>query len=302
MDTDETQGVKASSPEMELLKAELLATVGHELRSPLASIKGYAGTLLRHERRISREERHEFLLAINEASDRLALLIDRLLELSQLETGTIVIERAFVDLVDLAREAMLAAEQYLKTSRQAATKAGAGKQLTFVLRASDDPGMPTRIQADRYRLRQVLDHLLENAVHISPPEGTIEVAIRSLAAHLSGEERHRAGDGGSAERYTTFSSKHRNRQMVEVSVRDDGEGIPFEHLERVFNRFHRVDTRLTREVNGMGLGLTICKHIVELHEGEIWAESAPGEGSTFRVWLPIDSGDMPLSHSISEAT
>src|SRR5947207_12803368 len=77
---------------MELLKAELLATVSHELRSPLASIKGYAATLLRHERRISREERHEFLVAIAAASDRLERSIDRLLEMSQLETGTLSIE------------------------------------------------------------------------------------------------------------------------------------------------------------------------------------------------------------------
>src|SRR5437588_10523113 len=86
---------------MELLKAELLATVSHELRSPLASIKGYAATLLRHEHRIAREERHEFLVAINEASDRLATLIDRLLEMSQLDTDTITIERSPVDLVRL---------------------------------------------------------------------------------------------------------------------------------------------------------------------------------------------------------
>src|SRR5437660_6551809 len=86
---------------MELLKAELLATVSHELRSPLASIKGYAATLLRHEHRIARDERHEFLVAINEASDRLATLIDRLLEMSQLDTDTITIERAPVNLVHL---------------------------------------------------------------------------------------------------------------------------------------------------------------------------------------------------------
>src|SRR5262249_31704194 len=97
--------------EMELLKAELLATVSHELRSPLASIKGYAATLLRHERRISREERHEFLVAINDASSRLEVVVNRLLEMSQLETGTISIERTTVDLVHLVREAITAVEQ-----------------------------------------------------------------------------------------------------------------------------------------------------------------------------------------------
>src|SRR5438876_7273547 len=103
------------SPEaMELLKAELLATLSHELRSPLASIKGYAATLLRHEQRISREERREFLLAINDASDRLAVVIDRLLEMSQLETGTITIDRAPVNPVHLVREALIAIGQRVK--------------------------------------------------------------------------------------------------------------------------------------------------------------------------------------------
>ncbi|HET8851784.1 MAG TPA: histidine kinase dimerization/phospho-acceptor domain-containing protein, partial [Ktedonobacteraceae bacterium] len=97
--------------EMELLKAELLATVSHELRSPLASIKGYAATLLRHERRILREERHEFLLAITQASDRLESVIDRLLEISRLETGSITIERSSVDLAYLVREAIIAVER-----------------------------------------------------------------------------------------------------------------------------------------------------------------------------------------------
>ena len=104
MDRQDEQ-VNRSLQEMELLKAELLATVSHELRSPLASIKGYAATLLRHERRISREERHEFLVAIAAASDRLERSIDRLLEMSQLETGTLSIECSPVDVVRLAHEA-----------------------------------------------------------------------------------------------------------------------------------------------------------------------------------------------------
>ena len=83
--------------------------------------------------------------------------------------------------------------------------------------------------------------------------------------------------------------------MVEICVCDHGLGIPDEHLDRIFDRFHRVDTRLTREVNGLGLGLTICKHIVELHDGLIWAESCPAGGSAFHVRLPVDGEEKSLT-------
>jgi signal transduction histidine kinase len=75
---------------------------------------------------------------------------------------------------------------------------------------------------------------------------------------------------------------------MEIVIRDRGVGIPAGQLRAIFDRFHRVDTRLTREVNGLGLGLAICKHIIELHNGMIWAESEFGNGSTFHVWLPLE--------------
>src|SRR5207248_11431514 len=85
---------------------ELLFTMSHELRSPLASIKAYATTLLRRDQRLSRAQRQEFLLAIDEASDRLAVVIEHLLEMAQLETGTLLLERSAVNLVPLVREAI----------------------------------------------------------------------------------------------------------------------------------------------------------------------------------------------------
>ena len=78
------------------------------------------------------------------------------------------------------------------------------------------------------------------------------------------------------------------RRLLEICVADTGMGIPPEQLSRIFERFHRIDNRLTREVSGLGLGLAICKRIVELHDGAIWAESESGKGSKFYVWLPID--------------
>jgi signal transduction histidine kinase len=313
--------------EMELLKAELLATVSHELRSPLASIKGYAATLLRHEQRISREERREFLLAINEASDRLGVVIDRLLEMSQLETGTITITRAPVNPVHLVREALTAIGQRAKEQGMV-TRPGdregprsgdregrpyisvsqrlhgmeedvlditaPSQRIALFLRLEDQLGMPTDdepvIQADRFRLREVLDNLLENALNYSPEGGKIEVIIRPIRTNgkVSRSQHPPVEDHQKRNSPDDALTKPESRQMLEICVRDNGIGIPREHIERIFDHFHRVDTRLTREVNGLGLGLAICKRIVELHDGVIWAESEVGKGSTFHMWLPMD--------------
>jgi signal transduction histidine kinase len=139
------------------------------------------------------------------------------------------------------------------------------------------------ILADQRRMREVIDDLLENAVKFSPGGGVIKVIIRPVV-HVNESQFERAEDGQQPDQIT--------RNMLEILVCDNGLGIPAEHLERIFDRFHRVDTRLTREVSGLGLGLTICKQIVEMHDGLIWAENRPnGTGSVFHVRLPID--DVP---------
>lgn len=275
-----------SPDDTEQFNPELLATVSHELRSPLTAIKGYAATLLRHDHRISREERHNFLQAIEEASNRLELIVDRLLEMSQLESGTITIQPSTVDVVPLAHEALMRAEQ-----RVAEQSPG---RFAFHLRLKDTSGGPVRdeplILADPRRLREVLDNLLENAMMYSPKGGVIDVIIHPVQQPspqnpVRVEERARDG--------VVRSSTQTPRQMLEICVCDHGQGIPPEHLDRIFERFHRVDTRLTREVNGLGLGLTISKHIIELHNGIIWAESCPAGGSAFHVCLPVND-DEPL--------
>ncbi len=107
------------------------------------------------------------------------------------------------------------------------------------------------VKADREKLTQVIINLLNNAVKFTPRGG--EISIK--ASELNGQ--------------------------VEVRVSDTGIGIPPEDLNRVFDRFYQVDSTLTREAGGTGLGLAICKGIIEAHNGEIWAESEPGKGSTF---------------------
>lgn len=275
--------------EMEVLKAELLATVSHELRSPLASIRGYAATLLRLERRISREERREFLLAIKESSDRLAGVIDALLEISQLQTGTIELEWMPIDIAHLIREAVRAAEP-----RRESSSILGGPVLpsplahpTFIVHLQDRHGDPLQdellIEADHNRLREVLDHLLKNAVIHAREDGVIDVLLRPV----SSPEDLSTFPELTAEAMTKIRAVQRHSpQVIVIRVRDSGKGISPHHLTRIFEPFYRVDSGLTRETGGLGLGLAICRDIVELHHGELWGESIMGKGSTFYVCLP----------------
>ena len=276
--------------EADRLKAELLGTVSHELRSPLTAIKGYAATLLRHEGCLPREERREFLEAIGEASDRLEVMINRLLELSQLETGSIRPHFMPVDVAHIARESIAIAEQRAQASepdkyvfglRMIGTPATTGSSMSQAVPVID---------ADIRLLRDLLDNLLENAVKYSPRGGAIDVTlgVRSAGSAPGGRnEVEEAKAAGHAPKPKALEMP----EMLEIVVRDTGMGIPAEHLGRVFERFHRVDTRLTREVDGPGLGLAVCKRIAELHGGTIWAESAPGEGSAFHLVLPLARAD-----------
>lgn len=275
----EQGSLRTSLETMDLFKAELLATVSHELRSPLASIKGYATTLLRHERRLPREERRQFLLAISESANRLERIVDRLLEMSQLETEAITLNIAPIDLSLLAREAMNVAEERLPDRL--------AERFTFSLLVEDREGKPAEsvplVAADLRRLREVLDNLLENALNYSPEGGAITIVVRPvmapwLSARGFAPQQHRIG---------THEERGKLRPMLEIAICDTGIGIAEEHLERIFDRFYRVDRRLTREVNGLGLGLALCKRIIELHDGAIWAESVPEGGSMFRVLLPL---------------
>lgn len=232
------------------LESEFLAIVSHELRSPLAAIKGYAATLRRHGHRLGRAERDEFLQAIDEASDRLEQLISRMMELARLEAGTLVPHPVPVDCVQLVREALAAADYRWGTYPPVAPSR------TYTFEPPSQVTMPL-VLADLRLQREVLDIVLENTVKYSPDGGDVRVTLDT--------------DG----------------VMLTIAIQDHGIGIPLDHLERIFDRFHRVDTRLTREVGGAGLGLAICKRIMALQGGDIWAESEPDIGSTFYMTLPL---------------
>jgi signal transduction histidine kinase len=256
-------------PQTERRLVELLATLGHEFRTPLTIIEGYTLTLLRRAGELTQEERDEFLQMIQQASKRMEFLVTRLIEIAELEAGVFQFVWNLVDIPSLAREAIALAHRHIPEPQR--------ERFTFHLECRDELGTPTEgvppVKGDESCLRKVLAHLLENAIRYSPQGGRIDVITRPAPQGKIASEQYRSRET------PTF---------VEICVCDFGLGIADEYLEHIFEHFYRVDTRLTREVYGLGLGLTICKHLVALHRGRIWAESCPEGGSAFHVWLPLE--------------
>lgn len=281
--------------QVELFPAELLATVGHEFRGPLTTIQGYTTTLLRHEQQLQLEERREFLNAIKEASSHLGQLVNRFLELAQFETHALRFMPAPVNLLALVQESITAVQR----SRP--------RHLLLSPSPEPRPGLEadTHAQAsqheltlsgDRRLLRTMLDILLENAVAYSAPESLVEVSIDPMDAASALAHLHTTKPGSHQE-LIVAAHFHAQERVLILRVRDHGIGIEPVHLTRIFHRFYRVDTSLTREVNGLGLGLALCKAIVTFHRGMLWVESTPGEGSTFAIVLPCEQPPESLAEA-----
>ena len=268
-------------PGVEFIQAESQDTLSHELRSPLAAIKGYTNTLLRHEQRIPPEERREFLQEIDDASNHLASLIDHLIELSQLETGTLPFAFSPLNLKALAEQALRVAQARWEESGYGDARAPRSR-FSLHLEEEESLGEPL-VYGDHQRLREVVDMLLDNAVKYSPQGGEIEVIMRCPIPTRLLIEREQSR---LAAQRSIREACEPIKAFIELCVRDHGIGIPPHQLQRIFHRFHRVDMSLTREVSGLGLGLTLCKHIVHRHRGRIWIESKLGAGSTVHVLLP----------------
>jgi signal transduction histidine kinase len=225
------------------MKSTFISIISHELKTPVALIKGYAGTLRRPDAEWDTETIRASMQVIEEESDRLAELIDNLLDASRLQAGQMALDKEEVDLERLATR--LVEEFRTQTTLHAL-------QLDFA------PDFPL-IQADAKRLRQVLSNLISNAIKYSPQEGTITVSGRY------------------------------DDQDVYLAVSDQGIGIPAGERDRIFDRFYRVESALSRRTQGAGLGLYLAKSVIEAHRGRIWVSSRPGQGSTFVFSLPRDA-------------
>jgi two-component system phosphate regulon sensor histidine kinase PhoR len=252
---------------LERARQEFVANASHELRTPLTAIRGYVETLL--EGAVDDPGRaRPFLEVVARHAERMSRLVDDLLDLSNIETGRLQLERHAVALNEVARP-VFALQQ------ESASKKG------ITLHLEIPPDLPPAF-ADRDRLQQILINLVDNAIKFTPAGGSIAVSAH-VRSYPEGAERQNFGFSTSdIGRGTSDASKY-----MEISVQDTGTGISSTDLPRVTERFYRVDRARSRERGGTGLGLSIVKHLVHAHGGELHIESELGKGTTVRFTLPI---------------
>lgn len=223
------------------MQSTFISVISHELKTPVAIIKGYAATLRRPDVEWDASVIRDNLEVIEDEADRLTALIQNLLTTSKLQ-----VEREMtLDIGEVWLDALV---------NRAVNRVSSQSEIhDYVVKFPDD--FPA-IQADETRLRQVMDNLLSNAIKYSPDGGKITVEA------------------------------YYDPENVTVNVSDEGVGLTLEDQERVFDRFFRVDGKLSRKTQGTGLGLFLSRAIVEAHGGAIYVEGKPGHGSTFSFILP----------------
>jgi PAS domain S-box-containing protein len=228
------------------LKSEFLASMSHELRTPLHTIIGFSELLGEELEGPLTEKQMRFVQHIHKDSLHLLELINDVLDISKIEADRLELRPEAFDFTALIAESL--------ASIRSLAEAKSHKLET----ASD---VPTAVEADRLRIKQILVNLLSNAIKFTPEGGRIRVEASVQDS------------------------------FVAVSVSDTGVGIPPEEHESIFDKFHQVGATTKGVREGTGLGLAITKRLVEQHGGNIWVQSQPQQGSTFHFTLPLVSAE-----------
>ncbi|MBI9048473.1 MAG: hypothetical protein JEZ00_03575 [Anaerolineaceae bacterium] len=222
-----------------LLQENFIATITHELKSPLGFIKGYTTTLLRSDANWDDTDQHDFLEIIDQETDHLESIIENIIDSARLQSGEIAINCVPSQLDTIINDVVTRARIKAPDIR------------ISVYKTEKIP----LIQGDPYRLSQVFENIISNALKYAP-NSDIDITLS------------------------------KGQDEVIVSIRDFGSGIDNDFLDLIFNRFFRVPSTKTT-IHGSGLGLYISKMIIDAHQGNIFATSIPGKGATFHVHLPL---------------
>ncbi len=253
----------AREKELERLKDQFIASVNHELRTPIMALQGYLEIADELAARGELERQHQMLTHASEAADHLAAIVKSVLSVRRLEA-----DAAATQPETFALQPVIVAATNLLDPREAGER-----ERELHLRVPPE----LLVHADADRVRQVTLNLLSNAAKYSPPGSPIEVSVRVVEAEQPSLRRRDRAPARPA--------------LVAVAVRDYGLGVPPDKAPLLFQRFVRLERDIASPVPGTGLGLAICRAYVEAMGGRIWVESSgvPGEGSTFTFTLPLDA-------------
>ncbi|MGA3086029.1 MAG: ATP-binding protein [Thermodesulfobacteriota bacterium] len=254
------------------VRQDFVANASHELRTPLTSIGGYVETLFPL---VSSDppEVQRFLSIIQKNVKQMNFLVSDLLDLAKLDVQ---------EKLDNKQEQILVTE-VLETAGQMIKDQAKQKGIYFSHEWNTIPQDLTAFW-EKDRIVQALFNVLDNAVKYTPAGGQVRLTAEIIPDFGSRISESIKNDQSKPATQTEL----RNPQSaIKISVEDTGIGIPKEHLDRIFERFYRVDKARSREMGGTGLGLAIVKHIVETHGGTVQVQSTLGKGSTFIITLSI---------------
>lgn len=235
-----------------------ISILSHELLSPLTLIKGYTATLLQLKDVIKEEQKDRYLKGIESAANKLIRLLENLRDLAQLEE-TDGFTRNPTSLSHVMQEVV--SETQSQTT-------------THFIKYRPDSLLP-KVNINQQRMEQVITNLLFNAIKYSPEGSDIEITIRHIQHH---SEMGRLFENAPEIRFP----------CLVVSISDSGIGIPEDEIGKIFERSYRSRNEVTQATSGFGVGLYICKVIVEAHGGRIWASNRSEVGSIFSFSLPLE--------------
>jgi len=263
--TRELQSARKTAETANRSKSVFLANMSHELRTPLNAVIGFSDVLLSQSFGSINEKQQEYLGYVFQSSRHLLDLINDILDLSKIEANKMELRLTDANLESLLKNSILMLKEIAHN-----------RNVQISLNIA--PSVPAKSKIDERMIKQVMFNLLSNAVKFSPDAGHVSV-------HAAGGIKLK----GLPQKAVNLLGEAANieNSYIEINITDSGIGILPEDLERIFKPFEQSDNSTTREFEGTGLGLTLCREFLALHKGTIWAESnGRGAGSTFRIILP----------------